>query len=176
MAEQCRNSEFVAEQCRNLKDDALEPAGNSFGRRCMPLRSTHLRFSSTPHHPALLPPPAVLLGRTISVDAANSGSAAAAKVYKPVEGCWFCLSNPNADVELVASVGERPGVVFVVKRPGVARGVDFRASAPSDGAHSVPCCLPCSASAAFDMCVQVTTFIDRIMLPKRPAEPWRLID
>lgn len=23
-----------------------------------------------------------------------------------MEGCWFCLSNPNADVELVASVGE----------------------------------------------------------------------
>ena len=23
----------------------------------------------------------------------------------PVEGCWFCLSNPNADVNLVASIG-----------------------------------------------------------------------
>lgn len=25
---------------------------------------------------------------------------------KPVDGCWFCLSNPNADINLVASVGE----------------------------------------------------------------------
>lgn len=24
----------------------------------------------------------------------------------PVEGCWFCLSNPNADVQLVASINE----------------------------------------------------------------------
>ena len=47
-----------------------------------------------------------LLGRELEVDAANSGAAGAAMAARPVEGCWFCLSNPNADVELVASVGE----------------------------------------------------------------------
>lgn len=25
---------------------------------------------------------------------------------KPVEGCWFCLSNPTADTELIVSIGE----------------------------------------------------------------------
>lgn len=47
-----------------------------------------------------------LLGRPLHIDASTSVAGAAACVAKPVEGCWFCLSNPNADVELVASVGE----------------------------------------------------------------------
>ncbi|KAL4423189.1 hypothetical protein ABPG77_000322 [Micractinium sp. CCAP 211/92] len=47
-----------------------------------------------------------LLGRTLHIDASTSGAAGAARAVQPVEGCWFCLSNPNADVELVASVGE----------------------------------------------------------------------
>lgn len=47
-----------------------------------------------------------LMGRTLYIDAATSGAEAKARAAKPVEGCWFCLSNPNADVELVASVGE----------------------------------------------------------------------
>ncbi|PSC76403.1 Zinc finger CCCH domain-containing 64 [Micractinium conductrix] len=46
------------------------------------------------------------MGRPLFIDAASSGAAAVARSAKPVEGCWFCLSNPNADVELVASVGE----------------------------------------------------------------------
>lgn len=25
---------------------------------------------------------------------------------KPVEGCWFCLSNPTADTELIVSIGK----------------------------------------------------------------------
>lgn len=49
---------------------------------------------------------AELMGRTLFIDAATSAAEAKARVVKPVEGCWFCLSNPNADVELVASVGE----------------------------------------------------------------------
>lgn len=48
----------------------------------------------------------MLLGRTLTIDASTSGAAGAARAVQPVEGCWFCLSNPNADVELVASVGE----------------------------------------------------------------------
>ena len=47
-----------------------------------------------------------LLGRGLEIDAANSGAAGAAMAARPVEGCWFCLSNPSADVDLVASVGE----------------------------------------------------------------------
>lgn len=27
---------------------------------------------------------------------------------KPVEGCWFCLSNPSADTELIVSIGKAP--------------------------------------------------------------------
>lgn len=45
-------------------------------------------------------------GREIFVDAASNRPAPAPlPAGQPVEGCWFCLSNPNADVELVASVG-----------------------------------------------------------------------
>lgn len=62
---------------------------------------------STALPPSTSPRPtlAELLGRSLLIDAASSGKAAAARVVKPVEGCWFCLSNPNADVDLVASVG-----------------------------------------------------------------------
>ena len=46
------------------------------------------------------------MGREIFVDAAtNRPGPPPLPSGKPVEGCWFCLSNPNADVELVASVG-----------------------------------------------------------------------
>eukprot|EP00208_Stichococcus_sp_RCC1054_P002085 CAMPEP_0206146064 /NCGR_PEP_ID=MMETSP1473-20131121/29358_1 /ASSEMBLY_ACC=CAM_ASM_001109 /TAXON_ID=1461547 /ORGANISM="Stichococcus sp, Strain RCC1054" /LENGTH=638 /DNA_ID=CAMNT_0053542501 /DNA_START=442 /DNA_END=2358 /DNA_ORIENTATION=+ len=49
----------------------------------------------------------VLKGREIFVDAASNRPAPAPlPAGQPVDGCWFCLSNPNADVELVASVGE----------------------------------------------------------------------
>lgn len=45
-------------------------------------------------------------GREIFVDAASNRPAPAPlPAGQPVDGCWFCLSNPNADVELVASVG-----------------------------------------------------------------------
>lgn len=48
-----------------------------------------------------------LMGRQVFIEPASTeDTPRAAKVAKPVDGCWFCLSNPNADVELVASVGE----------------------------------------------------------------------
>jgi RNA recognition motif-containing protein len=50
------------------------------------------------------------MGRELTVDgatAAKSGSQQA-PAGQPVEGCWFCLSNPKADVNLVASIGDRP--------------------------------------------------------------------
>ncbi len=43
------------------------------------------------------------MGRELTIDVSTSG--ARAPSGKPVEGCWFCLSNPNADVNLVASIG-----------------------------------------------------------------------
>ena len=47
-----------------------------------------------------------LMGRELFVDAAsNRPPEAALGTGKPVEGCWFCLSNPNADVNLIASIG-----------------------------------------------------------------------
>ncbi|CAL8469438.1 g8979 [Coccomyxa elongata] len=49
------------------------------------------------------------MGRELTVDVSTSG--ARAPSGKPVEGCWFCLSNPNADVNLVASIGEECYVV-----------------------------------------------------------------
>ena len=58
--------------------------------------------------PFNLPPacPADLLGRPLGIDMANLDEERPKKAAKPVDGCWFCLSNPNADVELVASIGE----------------------------------------------------------------------
>lgn len=48
-----------------------------------------------------------LMGRQIFVEPASiEEKTRQPKAAQPVEGCWFCLSNPNADVELVASVGE----------------------------------------------------------------------
>jgi RNA recognition motif-containing protein len=48
-----------------------------------------------------------LMGRELFIDAAsNRPPEAALGTGKPVEGCWFCLSNPNADVNLIASIGE----------------------------------------------------------------------
>lgn len=46
------------------------------------------------------------MGRELTVDVSTSGARAPSGM--PVEGCWFCLSNPNADVNLVASIGRSP--------------------------------------------------------------------
>jgi hypothetical protein len=46
------------------------------------------------------------MGRELTIDVSTSGVRAPSG--KPVEGCWFCLSNPNADVNLVASIGKPP--------------------------------------------------------------------
>lgn len=46
------------------------------------------------------------MGRELTIDVSTSG--ARAPSGKPVEGCWFCLSNPNANVNLVASIGKPP--------------------------------------------------------------------
>lgn len=42
----------------------------------------------------------------------GSGVVAPAATPKPSASCWFCLSNPNADVGLVASVGEETYVAL----------------------------------------------------------------
>lgn len=63
------------------------------------------RLGPAPKSPCFLSPVAELMGRTLHIDAATSDAEAKSKAAKPVDGCWFCLSNPNADVELVASVG-----------------------------------------------------------------------
>lgn len=80
------------------------------GCRCPPNAWPPVSSCSASPPPCLNVPSLVLaaelLGRSLYIDVANSGASAAAKAVKPVEGCWFCLSNPNADVELVASVGE----------------------------------------------------------------------
>jgi diadenosine tetraphosphate (Ap4A) HIT family hydrolase len=50
-----------------------------------------------------------LLGRRLYIEPAKEEkpkTSRAAVNAAPVEGCWFCLSNPNADIHLVASVGE----------------------------------------------------------------------
>lgn len=44
------------------------------------------------------------MGRQLFIEPA--ASQARKKNAAPVEGCWFCLSNPNADVNLVCSVGQ----------------------------------------------------------------------
>eukprot|EP00891_Asterochloris_glomerata_P004628 jgi/Astpho2/4628/e_gw1.00067.405.1_t len=46
------------------------------------------------------------MGRELFIDAQHAPPAQGPEPGKPVDGCWFCLSNPNADVELVASIGE----------------------------------------------------------------------
>ena len=48
------------------------------------------------------------MGRELTVDAATAAKSGSQQAPngQPVEGCWFCLSNPKADVNLVASIGE----------------------------------------------------------------------
>ena len=46
-----------------------------------------------------------LQGRKLYVEPASVEEKPPRQV-QPVDGCWFCLSNPNADTALVASVGE----------------------------------------------------------------------
>ena len=45
------------------------------------------------------------MGRELTVDVATAADSNKVHTGTPVEGCWFCLSNPNADVNLVASIG-----------------------------------------------------------------------
>ena len=45
------------------------------------------------------------MGRQLTVDVATAAEGGKAPTGTPVEGCWFCLSNPDADVNLVASIG-----------------------------------------------------------------------
>jgi len=45
------------------------------------------------------------MGRELTVDVATAADGGKAPTGTPVEGCWFCLSNPNADVNLLASIG-----------------------------------------------------------------------
>ena len=65
------------------------------------------------------------MGRPLGVDMANLDEERPKKAAKPVDGCWFCLSNPNADVELVASIGEalpiRISFFFLIDRLGWRR-------------------------------------------------------
>ena len=49
-----------------------------------------------------------LMGRKLYIEPAATRKKDAA----PVDGCWFCLSNPNADIQLVASVGQESYVVL----------------------------------------------------------------
>jgi hypothetical protein len=48
-----------------------------------------------------------LMGRELFVDSSVTGEKLAAR-GQPVGSCWFCLSNPDADVNLIASIGKRP--------------------------------------------------------------------
>lgn len=54
------------------------------------------------------------MGREIGIDMAQGG---ARNAGKPVEGCWFCLSNPNCSSWLLVSIGQAsaapPSVVRV---------------------------------------------------------------
>ncbi|CAK0784495.1 hypothetical protein CVIRNUC_007699 [Coccomyxa viridis] len=52
------------------------------------------------------------MGRQLTVDVATAVEGSKAPTGTPVEGCWFCLSNPNADVNLVASIGEESYVAL----------------------------------------------------------------
>jgi len=60
---------------------------------------------------------------------------------KPVEGCWFCLSNPNADVELVASVGEQSNSPNISVRHAV-EGAGSACSTPGSARNNIVkgCC------------------------------------
>lgn len=50
-----------------------------------------------------------LMGRPIELSLSASAVEAGGKLGKPVEGCWFCLSNVGADIDLVVSVGAKFG-------------------------------------------------------------------
>ena len=53
---------------------------------------------------------AQLLDRPVYVQENTGGRAPKPEPGKPVEGCWFCLSNPTADTELIVSIGEPPNL------------------------------------------------------------------
>ncbi len=58
------------------------------------------------------------MGRELTVDVATAADGGKAPTGTPVEGCWFCLSNPNADVNLVASIGMFLSYVLSNSRSG----------------------------------------------------------
>ena len=65
----------------------------------------HIQFSTQEEmHKACQLNEQVLMGRKLFIEPASSQ--VRKKDAAPVEGCWFCLSNPNADVNLVCSVGQ----------------------------------------------------------------------
>lgn len=55
-----------------------------------------------------------LMGRPVEISLSADAVEAGGKLGKPVEGCWFCLSNAGADIDLVVSVGAWRLSVFVV--------------------------------------------------------------
>ena len=57
------------------------------------------------------------MGRELFIDAQHAPPAQGPEPGKPVEGCWFCLSNPSADVELVASIGQPRSASTVTALP-----------------------------------------------------------
>ena len=88
-----------------------------------------------------------LMGRELYVAAAvNKPPDAGGASGKPVEGCWFCLSNPNADVNLIASVGGCRHIVSPTLQltSGVSRHhiapVGVRRQVIQDDAISFPVC------------------------------------
>ncbi len=50
-----------------------------------------------------------LMGRTVELSLSAAAVEAGGKLGKPLTGCWFCLSNAGADIELVVSVGTYVG-------------------------------------------------------------------
>lgn len=73
-----------------------------------------------------------LMGRELYVDAAvNKPADAIGQSGKPVDGCWFCLSNPNADVNLLASIGTPCCLIRICAQADTVWGLESAAQVPA---------------------------------------------
>lgn len=98
---------------RSINSWALAQLGSEDeARRALDLAGTELRGRTLGVEPCRGGGAVGLPGGPLGAAEGASADSAAPAPPKPSASCWFCLSNPNADVGLVATVGEETYVAL----------------------------------------------------------------